>query len=266
MSTRPRSVDRTAVVAAVAVPAIVGVVAVLQGYPVPRGASAIAMTAVTGAALSLLGLVAWWTYDRRRRSGTVVAVGAIAGAVAWSSIASGVDAVRLGENVVLAGSPLLARFAGVTPWVVVAVGAVALVDPGRSRRSTTGRNRPSVTRDRPRSRALRLAVAGGAAVAVLAVLPAYLVGTGVGSSALLGFALAGGFVAATLVGYLFVRHRFVSPLLVLGIVAAGASVAVTAGGSPRGFPTAWPVWFVPGLVVGGFEAVARYVRGRVRDS
>lgn len=264
MNGRDLSVDRTAVGTAVGVPLFVGLLALLQGYPLPRRMPAVAATVATGAALGALGLVAWWGYDRERPAATATAGLAVLGATAWSLVAPGITATRVGDAVVLAGRPVLARFAGVTPWVIVAVGVVALVEPVVSGRSRRARSEAGPGRDRSRRRALRRSLGGGATFAVLAVVPAALLGQGIVEPPLLGLALGGGFVAASVAGYLFVRHRIVGPILALGFVAAAATVTVTAGGSPRGFPTAWTVWFLPGLVLGGFEVVGRRIRGWVR--
>lgn len=261
-----RGLTATRWVAAVAVPVLFGAVASLEGYPIPTSPDDIAAAATAGVALATLGLLTWWFADQGRPVAVAAAAVAMGSAVAWSLLVPGVTAVRVGDGVVVSGRPVLARFAGVTPWVIVTVGVVGLVEPVLPGVRAIGEPASDDWKDRSRRRATGLAIGGGAAFAALAVASPFLLGAPLVEPTLLGYALGGGWLAVAVAGYLFVRHRIVSPLLALGVVAAAATVAVTAGGSPRGFPTAWPVWAVPGLVAGGAEAFGRWIRGRFGGS
>lgn len=262
--TRDVLADGRAVVAvAVAVPPVLfGVLAVLTGYPLPANGRELLVVAGSAATLATVGASGWWCHATGRRAAAGVAVSGVLGAAAWSLLAPGVSATRVGESVVVVGEPVLARFAGASPLLLATVGIVAVVEPVIPGLAALTRSDDDAYARRSRRAALELGAAGGAAFAVLSVFPAYLLGVGFGDVALLGFAVGGGFAAATVVGYAFTRHRLVTPLLAVGVVASAATVAVTAGGSPRGFPTAWVVWFVPGLALGGIEALGRRFVGR----
>ncbi len=248
-------------IAAAAVPLVVGLAAFAEGYPLPADAAELAVVGGKGVVLGLLGLVGWWCHDRGRRAAVAVAVAGVAGAVVWSLSGPGVTTARVAGDTVAVGDPLLGRFVAVAPWLVVAVGVVAAVEPatpGLRAITGPGRERTPVGR-RTRRGALRLAAASGVALAVLSVLPVYLLGSGFGDPALLGFAVGGWFVGGLVVAYLFARHRVVTPLVCLVFVVTAAVVAVATGGSPLGLPTAWVVWLVPGLVGGTIEALGRRV-------
>ncbi|WP_135853952.1 hypothetical protein [Halorussus salinus] len=246
-------------VAAAAVPLVVGLAALADGYLVPADAAELVFVATSGVALGLVGLVGWWCHDRGRRAAVGVAIAAVVGAVGLGLLRPGVTATRVAGDAVAVGDPLLARFVGVGPWLVVVVGVVGAVEseiPGL--RATTGRDATPIGR-LPRRGALRLAAASGVALAVLSALPVYLLGRSFGDPALLGFAVGGWFVGGLAVAYLFARHRVVTPLVCLVVVVTAAVVAVATGGSPLGLPTAWVVWLVPGLVAGTVEALGRRV-------
>jgi hypothetical protein len=246
--------------ASASLPALLGITAVVQGYPYPTDAGEFVTVGLSGVMLGLLGAISWLYNWSDRWLAPMTAISGVAVVVLWSSVHSGVTAVRVAGDVVLAGDPFLARFVGVSPWLLIVVGVFGAVEPilpGTG--GLTGWERGLYHR-RSRRRAVELGATSGAVFASLSVLPVYLWGSGFGDVTLLGFSLGGGFVGGSLVGYLFVRHYLVTPILSVGLVTAAAVIAVTLGGSPRGFPTAWVVWLLPGLLLGGVEILGRKLR------
>lgn len=241
-------------------PAWVGVVALLDGYPLPGTVAGGAGAVAAGLALAAVGVTAWWTLDRGLVLPAALATLALVAAAAWALAAPGVGAARVGRSMVVTGDPVPSRFAGVAPLLVVVCGCAALVEgtvrgaasASLGRLAPAGAGRPA---------ALGWAGAGGATLVVLSLAPGVLLGSPVASPALLGYAAAGGGLGGVAVGYLHLRHRLVAPTVVLGVVAGAAMVGVTRGGSPQGFPLAWPVWLVPALALGGVEGAWRRLRG-----
>lgn len=256
-------IDVRSVVAAAALPALVGATSLAEGYTLPQSTTALAGAVVGGVVLAAVGGLAW----RWRERGLLVAPGvAVGGAVAvlgWAVLAPGVSVARVGGGAVVAGDPVLSRFVGASPLFALAVCGVALGE-GVVSGADTGLKLPRPREaDVGRRRALAWALPVGAGLAVLSVAPSVLLGDALAPS-LAGFALGGGFVGGAVLAYLLGRHGLLTPLLAFTAVAAASTAAVTAGGSPRGFALAWPVWAVPGLLLGGVEAVARRVWDRLR--
>ncbi len=260
MSTREllanlRRLERPAIVAAV-VPTLVGVVAFVKGYPIPADGGEFVTVTGSGVLLGFLGLASWWWYEHGRPTAAAVAMAGVGVAVGWSLFRPGVRAVRVGGDVVLAGDPVLARFVGVSPWLVLVVGVVGIVEPVLPGLRAFADGEAAFQRQTRRG-AVQFGAMSGVALALLSVLPVYFLEGGFGDVTLLGLSLGGGFAGMLLVAYLFARHNLVTPVLGVGVVTTAAAVAVTAGGSPLGYPTAWVVWLLPGLTVGGIEAVGR---------
>jgi hypothetical protein len=242
----------------VGVPAVVGVVALVDGYPLPETPGEAGGVLAGALVLAVLGALAGWGYDRGLRVAPGVVAAAVLGAVVWALLAPGVGATRVADAVVLAGTPVLSRFVGAASLVVVAAGCVTLLEASVR----------DVADAVPAAGGGRLTALGwgvGLAVGYVAFsfAPSLLLGDAVTAPPLLGFGAVGGVVAGTVVGYLWLRHRLLAPLAVLAVVATAAAVSVTAGGSPRGFPLAWLVWAVPGLALGVGEVATRWIRGRL---
>ncbi|WP_132061275.1 hypothetical protein [Halorussus amylolyticus] len=261
--TDPRRLARPALVAAV-VPTLFGITAFANGYPIPADAGEFATVTVSGVMLGLLGLVGWWWSARGRPTAAAIAIAGVGGAAGWSLFRPGVTAVRIGSETVLSGNPVLARLVGISPWVLLLVGIVGVVEPVLPGLRRFAEDDASASRRRTRRDAFRVGATSGGVFALLAVAPVYLLEGSFGDMTLLGFSLVGGFVGTLVVVYLLARHGLVTPVLAVGIITAAAAVAVVTGGSPVGYPTAWAVWFLPGLLLGGVEAVGRRLISAVR--
>jgi hypothetical protein len=257
-----RAADPRAVAAATVLPAVVGVVALVEGYPVPRAATEVAGALGAGVALAAVGTLASWSGERGLAGPATVAALALLGGTAWALLAPGVSAARVGGAVVVSGDPVLARFAGVAPLLLVVCGCAALVE-GALRRTVAAVPEQVAPFAVGRLPAAGRAAVGGAALVACSLAPGVLLGDPVASPALLGFAAVGGGMGGAAVAYLWLRHRLLAPLVVLAVAAGAAVVGVTRGGSPRGFPLAWLVWLLPAFGLGGLEAVGRWLRGRV---
>lgn len=255
--------DPRTVVWSAGVPAIVGLAALLKGYPVPATVSAAIGVLAGGVVLAAVGRFAQWC----RAQGLVVApatmVIGVVGAAVFAFLTPGVSSVPIAGSTVIAGDPVLARFVGASPLLLLVVGCTALLEG--SILETGGAAWLARFRGVGRVSALKHGLAGGVAVLMLSLAPGFLLGNPVSSVPLLGVATLG-VLGGTAVGYLWMRHRIHAPVIVLLLVAAAAVVGITTGGSPRGFPVAWALWVLPGLALGGIEAVVTWLRGRVRST
>ncbi|WP_363464042.1 hypothetical protein [Halogeometricum borinquense] len=254
MLAAPRRWVRPAIAAAV-VPAIVGVVAVFKGYPLPVDGREFVAVAGSGILLGLLGIVGWWLSERGRPAAVVIAVAGVAGGVGWSLFRPGVTAARVGGEVILTGDPILARFVGVTPWLLLVVGIVGVAEPVVPVLKAFVGSEAAASRRRTRRGALRFGVLSGVVLAFLSVLPVYLIADGFSDVLFLGFSIGGEFVGMLVVAYLFARHHLVLPVFGVGVITSAAAVAVATGGSPVGYPMAWSIWLLLGVLLGVIEAV-----------
>lgn len=254
---------RSAVPATTAVagpPALVGLVALLEGYPVPDGPLELLGALAPAVPLAVLGVLGVWFRDRGLWVAPGLAAAGVAGGVVGSLLAPGVTAARVGDAVVLAGEPVLARFAGASPLLVLVVGGVGLVESSLR----TGRGGPwmgPTGGETGRLGSLARGLGVGVSALALSMLPWILLEEPL-SAPLVGFATLGVIAGGTVAGYLWVRHRLRTPPAVVAAVGAAALVGVAAGGSPRGFPLAWPVWILPAIALGAVEVTVRWGRRR----
>jgi len=258
----PRSAN-PAIVAAV-VPIVIAIVALVEGYPIPTGSEEFLAVGGSGVALGLLGLVGWWWYERGRPTAVAITATGVVGAVGWSLFRPGVTAARVGGETVLSGDTVLARFVGVSPWLVLIVGIVGILEPTLPVVRKFAEGDAATFQRRTHRGAFRFGATSGGVFALLSVAPVYLLKGGFGDVTLLGLSLGGGFIGILVVAYLLARYRLVTPVLAVGVVTTAAAVAVVADGSPVGYPTAWAVWLLPGLLVGSVEAVGRRLVSAIR--
>jgi hypothetical protein len=251
------------VVAAIfGLPAVVGVVGFAEGYPIPQRPSGMVGVAVGGVVLAVLGALVGWLRTHRLLVAPGVAVLGVAGGAGWALLAPGVTSVSVGSAVVIEGEPILSRFVGASPLLLVSVIGLAVLEAA-TRGRTGGYSPGSATTQLGHLAALAYGFFAGLLLAVLSLVPSVLLGDPVSEPSFLVYAALGGIVGGMLVGYLRLRHRVLSPLLVLAVVAGGAAIGITAGGSPRGFPMAWPVWLTLAVILALIEGLARGVQRRV---
>ncbi|MFB6362323.1 MAG: hypothetical protein ABEH59_13510 [Halobacteriales archaeon] len=250
------------VLAIFGLPAVVGVVGFAEGYPVPQRPSAMVGVAVGAVVLAVIGALVGWLRTHRLLLAPGVAVLGVVGGTGWALLEPGVTSVTVGSAVVIEGEPVLSRFVGASPlWLVAVIGLAVL--EAATRGTTSGYSPGPATTQLGHLAALAYGFFAGLLLAVLSLLPAVLLGDPVTEPSYLVYAAIGGIVGGLLVGYLRLRHRVLSPLLVLAVVAGGATMGITAGGSPRGFPMAWPVWIGLAVMLAVIEGLARGIQRRV---
>ena len=255
--------DPRTVVWSAGVPAFVGLAALVEGYPVPVTVSAAIGVLAGGVVLAATGRFAQWCRAQGLLVAPATVVVGVVGSVVWAFLKPGVSSAPVAGSTVIAGDPVIARFVGGSPLLFLIVGCTALLEG--SILGTGGAPWLARFRGVGSVPALKHGLACGVAVLILSLAPGFLLGNPVSSVPLLGVAALGA-LGGTAVGYLWVGHRIHAPVAVLLLVAAAALVGIATGGSPRGFPVAWGLWVVPGLALGGIEAVGTWLRRRVRST
>lgn len=267
MSAEPQEEQsyRRVLAAILGLPAVIGGLAFYEGYLVPQRPTSIVGVAVGGLMLVFLGALVGWLRTHRLLLAPAVAVLGVAGGAAWALLSPGVTSVRVGSEVVIQGQPILARFVGASPLLIVSVAGFGALEAAT--RGTLGGSGPDPASTKlGHLAALAYGFFAGLALVVLSLVPGALLGNPVTEPGQLVYAALGGVLGGMLVSYLRLRYRILSPLLVLAVVAGGAVVGVTSGGSPQGFPMAWPVWIGLAVIVALIEGLARSTQRRLGGS
>lgn len=251
-----------AVAAIIGIPALVGVVGVLDGYPLPERPASIAGVVVGGVLLGLIGALVGYLRTHRLIVAPAVAVLGVIGGAGWALVAPGVTSVQVASTVIIEGDPVLSRFVGVSPLLLLSVASLAVLEAATGGQSS-GYTPPTATTQVGHLAALAYGFFAGLLLAVLSLVPGVLLGDPVSEPSQLLYAAFGGILGGMLIGYFRLKYRILSPLLVLFIVAGAAVVGVTAGGSPRGFPMAWPVWIGIVVILAVIEGLARGIQARI---